>query len=194
MTFCRTDHSKKKSHDIITDQALVAKILPVIIAAVYVIWFELCFSHEWWWLKQWQLDTLFIARKSHDYACDGINLSLSVRVWLKHSPVAFGMSWRPLIEYQQWASSYHGYVHCYHWWTSRDAHDILQHWWGEPPCEGERCAYIYRFFPPAPLFCSLVMLNGRSISPPKSQSVLHDHRIIIPDVATAVLAERMLRR
>ena len=24
------------------------------------------------------------------------------------------------------ASSYHGYVHCFRWWISRDAHDILQ--------------------------------------------------------------------
>ena len=36
---------------------------------------------EWsWWLKQWHLEALFTVRKSHDYACDGIKLSLSVRV------------------------------------------------------------------------------------------------------------------
>ena len=35
------------------------------------------------------------------------------------------MSWR--IDYQQWASSLHRYIHCFRWWKSRDAHDILQH-------------------------------------------------------------------
>ena len=50
-------------------------------SAVYVICFELPFSHECWWLKQWHLIALFTARKkNHDYACVGIKLSLSVRV------------------------------------------------------------------------------------------------------------------
>ena len=54
---------------------------------VYVSWFELRFSHECCWLKQWHLAALFDtcfdpARKSHDYDCDGIKLSLRVRASL----------------------------------------------------------------------------------------------------------------
>ena len=52
----------------------------LIITVAYVIWFELRFSHECWWLKQWHLAALFTARKNHDNACAGIKLSLSVRL------------------------------------------------------------------------------------------------------------------
>ena len=70
--------------------------------------------------------TVHSQKKSWLSAC--IKLSLSVRrVWLKHSHVVFGMPWPNFIEYQQWASSHHGYVHCFRWWTSRDTHEILQH-------------------------------------------------------------------
>ena len=45
------------------------------------------------------MSALFTARKSHDYACAGIKLSLSVRVSRLTHVV---MSWRTFIEYQQW--------------------------------------------------------------------------------------------
>ena len=51
----------------------------------------------------------------------------SVRVCV-HCNSAFSMSCCTFIGYQQWTSSCHGYVHCFRWWKSRDAHDILQHW------------------------------------------------------------------
>ena len=35
--------------------------------------------------------------------------------------------WRIFIEYQQSVSNYHGYDHCFRWWASPDARDILQH-------------------------------------------------------------------
>ena len=54
-------------------------VSPLIISVVYVSWFELRFSHECWWLKQWHLAALFRARKRKScYACAGIKLSLSV--------------------------------------------------------------------------------------------------------------------
>ena len=52
-------------------------VSPLIISVVYVSWFELRFSHEFWW----HLVALFTARKNHDFGCVGIKLSLSV-IWL----------------------------------------------------------------------------------------------------------------
>ena len=59
---------------------VMGDISTLIITVVYVSWFELRFSHECWWLKQWHLAGLFTGRKNHDYTCTDIKLRLSVRV------------------------------------------------------------------------------------------------------------------
>ena len=83
---CR-DNRRQKCRNHVSDQELGANqnvtkhvispptvwVSPLIISVVYVIWFGLRFSHEFWWLKQWHLAALLTARKKQDYACAGIS-------------------------------------------------------------------------------------------------------------------------
>ena len=140
----RQKMTDRKCRDQVSDQELSAKqnvtkhvidpptvwVLPLIISVVYVCWFELRF-------QSWVLVTETVTGK-HCHSQKKIMIMLAPAlsstyqseygVGHKHSHVVFGMSWRTFIEYQQWASSNLGYVHCFRWCTSRDAQYILQHW------------------------------------------------------------------
>ena len=75
---CR-DYRQQKCRDQVSGQKLGVKlnvtkhvidsptvwVSSLIISVVYVIWFQLRFSHECWWLKQWHLAALFTARKKN---------------------------------------------------------------------------------------------------------------------------------
>ena len=137
---CR-DYRRQKCREQVTDQELSANqnvnkhvidpptvwVLSRIISVVYVIWFELRF-------QSWALMTETVPFGSTVDSQKKIMIMLAPALSLacqseygvghKHSHVVFGMSWRTFIEYQQWASSYHGYVHCFRRWTN----NILQHW------------------------------------------------------------------
>ena len=104
-----------------TDSIIPAWVSHLIISVVYVSWFELR-CQSWVLVTETEKIMIMLAPAlSSTYQSE-------YGVGHKHSNVVFSMSWRAFIEYQQWASSYLGYVHCFRWRTSRDAQDILQHW------------------------------------------------------------------
>ena len=96
----------RKCHDHVSDQEMGVKqnvtkhvigpptvwVSPLIISVVYVSWFELRFNHECWW-------------HSHDYACGGIKLSMSVT--FSRLIQALACHYRHVVTHfhQQWVSA-----------------------------------------------------------------------------------------